>query len=79
MAEYIIKLPTEKIPLEQMCLPMDKITGKLVRCKDCKYSVDLGEKNILGTPLLACRVGGVYSDQRLKHPEGYCDEGKCKD
>jgi hypothetical protein len=51
----------------------------IVLCKDCKYSVDTGETNILGKPLLVCRVGGVYSEQRLKYPDGYCDEGKRKD
>ena len=37
MAEFIVALPTEKVPLEQMCFPTDKITGELIRCKDCNW------------------------------------------
>lgn len=50
----------------------------VVRCKDCKYSVDLGGTDVFGKPLLVCRVEGVYSDEKLKYPEGYCDEGRKK-
>lgn len=63
---------------DPLCIAWEQ-TGILVRCKDCKYSVDSGEKNILGDPLLVCIVGGVYSEQRLKYPEGFCDDGKRKD
>lgn len=40
MAEYIVELPTEKVPLDRMCFPTDKITGELVRCKDCKWLLE---------------------------------------
>ena len=64
MAEYIVSLPTEETPLKYQCFPVDKITGELVRCKDCKYRC--GNTR--------CSLHDIYPEY-----DWFCADGRKKD
>lgn len=64
MAEYIVRLPTEKVPLERMCFPVEKITGELVRCKDCKHGEVLNN-------CIMCNSGA-------HNPDWFCADGESR-